>query len=140
MNRRTLIAMLLCVGSLSSCKDIGTARGLATAAIADFHQQFNDGKYRELYSAGHASLKKAATEADFLKLLEAVHHKLGKQVSSTETGWRVNTFNMKTTALVTQDTKFEHGQGTETFTYVISYGKCELEGYHINSNDMMTKE
>ncbi|MES2470092.1 MAG: hypothetical protein V4675_22560 [Verrucomicrobiota bacterium] len=139
MKRRTLIAVLVGLVSLTSCKDTTKAKGLADAAIVDFHKQFNEQKFKELYTAGHADLKAAATEADFLKLLEAVHRKLGKQVNSSEEGWRVNTFNMKTSAVVTQNTEFEQGKGVETFTYVVSGGFCTLQGYHINSQDMMTK-
>jgi hypothetical protein len=139
MKRRTLIALLVGLTSLTSCKDMTKAKGLADTAIVDFHKQFNEQKFKELYTAGHADLKAAATEADFLKLLEAVHRKLGKQVKSTEAGWRVNTFNMKTSAVVTQNTEFEQGKGVETFTYVVSGTSCTLQGYHINSQDMMTK-
>jgi hypothetical protein len=46
---------------------------------------------------------------------------------------------MKASAVVTQNTEFEQGKGVETFTYVISGGSCTLQGYNINSQDMMTK-
>lgn len=139
MKRRTLVALLVGLVPLTSCKDMSKAKGMADAAIVDFHKKFNEQKFKELYSAGHADLKAAATEADFLRLLEAVHRKLGRQVRSSEGGWRVNTSNMKTSAVVTQDTEFEQGKGTETFTYVVSGDSCTLLGYHINSQDMMIK-
>jgi hypothetical protein len=139
MNRRHLIALLIGLMSLSSCKDMTKAKGLAGTAIVDFHKQFNDQKFKELYTSAHPELRAAATETDFLKLLEAVHRKLGKQVRSTEASWRVNTFNMKTTAVVTRNTEFEHGKGVETFTFVVSGASCTLQGYYINSQDMMTK-
>jgi hypothetical protein len=139
MKRRTLIALLVGLTSLTSCKDMTKAKGLADTAILDFHKLFNEQKFKELYSAGHADFKAAATESDFLKLLEAVHRKLGKQVKSTEAGWRVSTFNMKTSVVVTQNTEFDHGKGIETFTYAVSGPSCTLKGYHIDSQDMMTK-
>lgn len=80
MNRRNLIVLLLGLFSLTSCKDMRKAKGLAETAIIDFHKEFNDQKFKELYTASHADLKAAATEADFLKLLEAVYRKLGKNV------------------------------------------------------------
>jgi hypothetical protein len=139
MNRRFFITLFLGLCSITSCKDMAKGKGLADSAIVDFHKQFNEQKFKELYTSAHSDLRAAATEADFLTLLESVHRKLGKQVRSAESGWRVNTFNMKTTAVVTQDTEFEQGKGVETFTFVVSGASCTLQGYHINSRDMMTK-
>src|SRR5262249_20214869 len=102
-------------------------------------KQFNEQKFKELYASSHPDLKAASTEVDFVKLLEAIHRKLGKYVRSTDAGWRVNTHNLTTTASVTQNTEFEHGKGVEMFTFVVSGGTCTLRSYHINSQDMMVK-
>ena len=139
MNLRTLLAILLALVALSSCKDMTQGKGLAETAIVDFHKQFNEGKFKELYAAGHADLKASATEDDFVKLLEAVHRKLGRQVKSTDAGWRINSFNLKTSVVFSQNTEFEHGKGVETFTYIVSGESCTLQGYRINSKDMMLK-
>lgn len=139
MNRRTLLLSLIGLAFLPSCKDMTQGKGLAAAAIVDFHKQFNDQKFKELYAASHADMKAAATETDFVKLLEAIHRKLGKHVKSTESGWRVNSHNFTTYVVSTQSSEYEQGKGTETFTYVVSDGVCKLQGYHINSQDMMTK-
>jgi len=124
---------------LPSCGDMTKGRAIADAAVTDFHRQFNEGKFSDLYQAADPGLKGASPEADFLKLLEAVDRKLGKHVKSTETGWQMKTFNTTTTAVVTEKSEFEHGTGVETFTYVISGGSCALQGYFINSADMLTK-
>lgn len=140
MNRRTLLALLLPLCALTSCKDMTKAKGLADAAITVFHQQFNEQKFKELYTESHPDMKAAATEADFLKFLETLHQKLGKQVSSTEAGWRVNSLNFKTTAALTRNTEFEHGKGVENFTFVVSDGTCKLQSYFINSPALVAKE
>ena len=139
MKLRTLLALLLALISISSCKDMAKGKGLAEMSIVDFHQQFNEGKFKELYAAGHADLKAAVTEEDFVNLLEAVNHKLGKQVKSTEGGWRINSFNLKTTVALSQNTEFEHGKGIESFSYIVSGDSCQLQGYHIDSKDMLLK-
>ena len=138
-NRRTLLLSLAGLAFIPSCKDMSKGKSLADSKIVGFHKQFNDLKFKELYSSSHSGLKNAATEEEFVKLLEAVHRKLGKQVKSTDAGWRVNTHNFKTSVVVTQTTEFEQGKGTETFTFAVSDGVCTLLGYHINSQDMMTK-
>ena len=142
MNPRTLIALLLgllSLATLTSCKDMTNAKGMANTAIVDFHKKFNEQKYSEIYAAAHADFKGASKEEDFLKLLEAVQRKLGKQVKSTEARWGVNSVNMKTTATITRDTDFEQGKGVESFTYVVSGEACTVLSYSINSQDMMTK-
>ncbi|MEQ1934374.1 MAG: hypothetical protein ABL962_10940 [Fimbriimonadaceae bacterium] len=139
MTRRSLLTLIVLILPLSSCKDMTKGKGMADAAIVDFHAKFNDAKYKEIYTASSADLKKASPEADFIKFVEAVHRKLGKHNKSTEAGWRVNTFNFKTTAVVTQNSEFELGKGVETFTYLIDGASCTLQGYHMNSQDMMMK-
>lgn len=131
--------MLVCLLVLPACKDMTQAKGLSDTAIGDFHRQFNEGKFKEVYAATHANFKKTSTEAEFVELLDAMHRKLGKQVKSTGTGWRVNSINGKTTASVSQDTEFEHGKGRESFVFVVSDGKCSLENYDIQSRDLIVK-
>ena len=132
------IAALAFALPLTSCKDMRQAKSLADPAVVDFHKQFNDKKFKDIYTASHPTFKAAAKEADFLKLMETIHKKLGKQVKSTEAGWKVNSYNFTTYAVLTQDTEFERGKGTETFTYVVDKGACTLNGYHINSQDLIT--
>lgn len=139
MRLRSLLMLLLVIASLTSCKEMTQGKGLAETAIVDFHQQFNAGKFQAIYAAAHADLKSAASEDEFVKLLEAVHRKLGKQVKSTEGGWRVNSFNFKTVVLMSQNTEFENGKGTETFSFIISGESCLLQSYHIDSKDMLLK-
>jgi hypothetical protein len=140
MNRCALLSSLACLLFLvPSCKDMTQGKGLAAAAMVDFHKQYNDQKFTALYADSHPQLKAAATEADFVKLLEAMHRKLGKHVKSTESGWRVNSHNFTTYVISTQNSEYEQGKGTETFTYIVSDGACKLQTYHINSQDMLTK-
>lgn len=137
--RRVFVALLLGVGLLASCKELTKGKGKAEAAIVDFHKQFNEGKFKEIYAAVHPDFKAASTEEEFIKLLDAIQRKLGKHVKSTEGGWAVKSYNLKTTGTFTQESEFEQGKGTEIFTFALSGESCILQGYHINSKDMMLK-
>jgi hypothetical protein len=139
MKRRTLLALLVAVASLVSCKDMRKAGGMTDAAVVDFHQKFNEGKFKEIHAAGHADFREETTEGDFLKLMEAMQRKLGRQVKSSSEGWMINSHNMKTSIRITVKSEFEQGKGTETFTYVVSGDSCTLQSYHIESMDMMLK-
>ena len=123
---------------LSSCgmkKAVPDAR----AAVAVFHTQFNDGKYKEIYDASHADMKKASPEADFIKFLETIKTKLGKQTATSEQSWNVGNFNFTTSVVLVTNTEFEHGKGVEKFTYVVTKNGAKLKGYYIDSKDMMMK-
>ncbi|MGV3659258.1 MAG: hypothetical protein ACO1TE_03715 [Prosthecobacter sp.] len=134
-----VFAFLLTTTLLTSCGDMRRGKGMADAAILEFHKQFNGQKFKEIYAAAHPDFKAASTEADFMELLEAVQRKLGKHVKDTEGAWRVNSFNGRTTVSLSRDAEFEQGKGTESFNYVISGESCTLLGYNIHSKDMMMK-
>ncbi|MBN1256037.1 MAG: hypothetical protein JXA50_12240 [Deltaproteobacteria bacterium] len=71
--------------------------------------------------------------------MNAVQRKLGKVTSTSNAGWRVNTFNFTTTVLMTQKTVFEQGEGTESFTFEMDGEKAVLVGWNIQSLDLITK-
>jgi hypothetical protein len=123
---------------LPACGNSDKARDLSSTEIVNFHRQFNESKFRELYKSASPDLKSVTTEADFIKLLELEHNKLGKQVSSSEIGSNVN-FGGKTVVTISQNTTFEHGKGVESFRYIVSDNNCILQGYNITSNDLLIK-
>lgn len=134
-----LLALLLAVVSLSSCKEMTESKDKSEHAVADFHQQFNQQKFKEIHAAGNAEFKAAEPEADFVELLTAMHRKLGRHVKTARDNWRFSSINGKTTVTITQHNEFEHGKGVETFVFTVSGGTCVLQSYHIESWDMMIK-
>ena len=138
MKRGKLISVIITVALLSACGDTNKGKILADTAINNFHRQFNESKFKELYTAASPDLKSVTNEADFIKLLEAVQRKLGKQTRSSEGGSNIN-FSTKTVVTIAQNTEFEHGKGIEKFTYVISDGNCTLKGYNIDSKELIIK-
>ena len=111
----------------------------AEQSVADYHKLYNDAKLAEIYSAGHAKLKTAATEQQFLEFVGTVHRKLGKVTQTSNTGFNFRTYNLTTTVVLTQNTTFEQGTGTETFTFQIEGEKAVLVGYNIHSKDLILK-
>jgi hypothetical protein len=67
-----------------------------------------------------------------------VHRKLRSVVKSTTVNWSVRNFNLETSVVLVQNTQFERGSGTETFTYVTSGEEVKLAGCHIESTDLIT--
>ena len=138
MKRGKLISIILTVVLLPACGDKNKGKSLADTAINNFHRKFNESKFQELYTAASPDLKSVTNEADFIKLLEAVQRKLGKQSRSSDGGSNIN-FGAKTVVTITQNTEFEHGKGIEKFTYVIADEDCTLKGYNIDSKELIIK-
>lgn len=78
-------------------------------------------------------------EKEFVSVLDAVHRKLGTVQGTIEHGWQVNSFNLQTNVVMTYETKFEHGTGTEQFVYRVGDVEPTLVVYNINSADLITK-
>ena len=114
-------------------------KGIAESQIAAFHEKLNAGDFDQIYSTSDDAFRKAAPKEQALKLFSAIQKKLGKETSCSTKTWSVNTFNFVTTVVLVVETEFEHGKGTEKFTFHVSNGKASLVGYNINSLDMMTQ-
>lgn len=115
------------------------AKPTAELGVTRFHALFNEGKFQEIYDTSDSVFKDATTPEKMLELFDAVNRKLGKIKSTQSQTWNVKNFNLTTQAVMVQKTEFEHGTGTETFTFKIDGDKAILQGYYINSNDLITK-
>ena len=138
MIRNLIFGFLICL-AITGCGDMIKGKSLAEPQVAAFHQKLDAGKFDEIYSTADEAFRKAASKEKALELFSAVNKKLGKVKSSSTSNWNVNTFNFVTTVVLVVETEFEHGKGTEKFTFRISDGKASLVGYNINSLDMMTR-
>jgi len=121
------------------CGGMFKGKKAAEQGIADFHKMSNEGKFAEIYAAAHSKFKSRTKEKDFLELAGAVQRKLGKVTQTSNAGFNVRTFNFTTTVVLNQNTTFEHGTGTETFTFEMNGDKAVLLGYNINSRDLILK-
>ena len=121
------------------CSSLANAKPAAERAIAEFHGEYNAGDFTKIYNDSADEFKNATTQDQLNELLSAISRKLGHETSSTNTSWRTGNFNLVTTVEMQQDTKFEHGSATETFTYKMDGERAVLVGFNINSNDLITK-
>ena len=133
-----LAAITLSLVALS-CSSLTNAKPAAERGIIEFHGQFNAGDFTTIYNNSGDEFKNATTQQQLNELLSAVLRKLGHVTSTTNISWRTGNFNLVTTVVMQQDTKFENGSATETFTYKVDGDKAVLIGYFINSADLITK-
>ncbi len=124
---------------LLSCTDMVKGKDLADKQVPVFHQLFNEQKFQDIVKAADPDMIKAASGPKIIELLRAIHRKLGPVKESNNINWNIGNFNLETRVVLVQNTSFERGSGTETFTYRVAGGKARLLGYHINSDDLIIK-
>ena len=123
----------------AGCGDMIKGKGEAEKKIPEFHALFNEEKFDEIYDSADPEFQKTASKEKFREFISAIHRKLGKVASTTNQGWKINNFNLKTYVNMQQETTYESGKATETFTYMMEDGKPVLHGYHISSADLIIK-
>lgn len=135
---RLLILLTVVALLLGSCS-FGKHKETAEKAVAKFHQQFNAGQYREIYTQCGEGFRQATSEADAIALFEAVHRKLGSVVGTKQLGWNVNTTPGGTFVRIGYETTFSEGKGQEDFTFQMNGGQALIVGYNVNSPLLITK-
>ncbi|WEK47309.1 MAG: DUF4019 domain-containing protein [Candidatus Andeanibacterium colombiense] len=128
---RTSIALAF-AALLASC---GMKQSMeeSAAEIGHFHASLDRQAYDEIWRTTSSEFRKASTQADFEKLLAAVHRKLGAVGKSDRQGWQAGNTNGVSTTVVTMKTTFAKGDGAETFTYIREGKDLKLLGYNIQS-------
>lgn len=133
------LVVLLFLLAFNGCSEMTKAKPAAEEAMSTFHENYNSADFRAIYDNSHDDFKQASTYESFDELLQAVHSKLGKVVSTENQTWNVRTFNFKTSITIQQKTDFEKGSAAETFVYGIKDDKAILVGYNINSRDLIVQ-
>jgi hypothetical protein len=132
--RRLLLASLILLPSCSGGEDLGAAN----REIGRFHAELNAGQFDRIFAESAPEWKQASPRADTIKLFTAIHNKMGAYVSGNQNSWRVNYGTGGTIILVLYDSKFQKGDGQETFTYRRSGDDVQLVGYNLNSPTLIT--
>lgn len=137
-------SVLLVVGIVASFSLVGCGMkadmNTVDAAVEKFHAQLNAGNFDQIYTDTNEALKQAGTREDFVKLLTAVHRKLGAAKNTK----RVNFFeNWGTSGKIVRTnytTEFDGDNAVEEqFEFQVSGDGAAIRGYHINSNALITQ-
>ena len=137
VKRKVILLIALLV--LSSACSLTKGKATAEAAVVKFHDQFNAGKFQEIYSQADEGFKKSVSEDDFIAMLEGVQRKLGMVREDHSTSWGVNTTSAGTMATLGYDVDFTAGKGSEKFIFHIDGDKALLYHYNVNSPLLITK-
>lgn len=138
MSYLRIVAWALLVSTLCACS-IGKDTKAAESAVATFREQLARSDFSGIYQSAADDWKKSVSRADSDAFLGAVNRKLGALKSSAQTGWQDNATTGGHLVKLVYHTKFENGDGDETFVFRLEGGRALLVGYHINSMAMMIK-
>jgi hypothetical protein len=137
MAGKSLLLLAVCA-ALTGCGDTIHGKAIAEPQVAVFHQRLDGKRFEEIYTEASDEFRAAAPKDKVFGLFSAIERKLGAVKSSSNVNWNVSSFNLATQVVLVQNTEFEHGKATETFTFHVSGAKAVLVGYNINSLDMLT--
>jgi hypothetical protein len=112
-------------------------RGLANAAVRHFHQELNSGNYEHICQGADEGFSQGEKHDELLRLLEAVHRKLGDAGDESQVNMNVNATTDGTFITTEYNTRFAQGQAIETFTWVKSGGTLKLYGYNVQSKALL---
>jgi len=129
------VGILLC-----SCSSSTKSLDIAKQNVEQFHSELDSGQYTAAYAACDEKFHEATSESDFVKILEAVHQKLGSVQHANLRNTSIVWFSGQgATVTLVYETKFAEGTGTEQFVWHVKDNGAALYGYHINSNELVTK-
>jgi hypothetical protein len=127
--------MLLC-----GCNQLMQAPKDAEKLNNDLHAAMTKGDFKTIYTEADPGLRSAASEGKFVALMTAIQKKLGDPVRSKQTAWNLNATTSGTVLRTQCETTFsKDASGTESIEWRKSDGNYRLYGYHINSDDLISR-
>ncbi len=112
---------------------------VSQAGVETFHAHLNAQQYPTIYAESSPEFQKSASEREITEFFEAIHRKLGAVVSSKQDRFLVNFTTAGTIVTLNYSTKFESGDGEETFVWMVSDDKAQLLHYNVESRALITK-
>jgi hypothetical protein len=110
---------------------------LADAAVGRFHADLDEGNYEQIYLDADETFRKGGNKEEFIKLIDAMHRKLGNTRRAILVDTSTNATLSGTFITTRYSTNFEKGQALETFTWVKRNGLLVLHEYNIQSNALV---
>jgi hypothetical protein len=130
--KRHFVALMACA-NLAGCST-GSDVPAAERGIRAFHAELNAGKFEQIYDDSGPELKSMTSKDKFLKILTAVHSKLGAYRTGQALGWNDNVTTSGHFVSVRLKATYQKGSAEEAFGYRVDGDRTTLVGYHVNSD------
>jgi hypothetical protein len=143
LKQTIFLAVFLFAFTFSSCALQANREGVPSAvqsAVANVGDDIAADRYEKIYNEAAAEWRRDSTLEQSTAVFETVKTKLGKvQNRALHTAAEEHNSGGKLTGrsfVVSYQTKFERGEGMETFTLVERDGRWLLAGYFVNSTGL----
>ncbi len=127
--RLMLIPLIAACGLFAAGCEAAKGKPFAEKAVEEFHAQMSAQQFAQIYAAASPEFKKATEEAAAIEYLTAVHGKLGKFKSTSQTGFNASVDNGVSQIKLEYATEYENGKVNETFVYKVEGEKVSLVNY-----------
>jgi hypothetical protein len=132
-----VVFVLAIISFTSIVRSFDQGRDVTAQAVKRFHDQFNAGKFGDIYAEAGSQFQEASGEEKLNSILQLVQGKLGQVVESEEASFTVNYGLGGKHLIVVYKTKFSEGEAVEKFTYQVKSNQVVLFGYNVNSDVLL---
>src|SRR3954447_12870973 len=123
---------LAALAALAGCSP-GAEVPAAERAAASFHAQLDSGRFTAIYAQSSDEMKRTTSQPDLVRLLKAVHARLGRFRSGRTAGWNDSRTSVGRFVTLDYAATYEAGAAQENFVFRIDGGRAVLAGYHVDS-------
>jgi len=106
---------------------------LASSAVDQFHMQLNAGDYNTIYDEATDDFRRSGSREDITRFFTSIHEQMGSAGNKNAAGFHVNWRNGRVWVDQVFNTRFEKGQGQESFVWEIQQERPLLYHYRLDS-------
>jgi len=129
MKLRGITGILILTAALTSCVPSKHKR-VALQAIQQFHNQFNNYEFAEIYEGADQKAKEKISRSDFMEDMKAMRRGQGAVLKSEEIATDYNYMDGVAMVKIVVLVSFEKGTAKEEFIYYLRDDKIQLASYH----------
>jgi hypothetical protein len=134
--RATMFLLAFALPALAACNPAANL-GEAADQIDRYQFHYTMGEFDDMYAMTGPAFREAAGRDQFGDFVRVVSTRLGPIESTERVNFNVNTSPTGTLTVVTMRTRFEQGDGTETYTFSGHGEGMKIEGWKVNSQRLM---
>jgi hypothetical protein len=132
----SLLTVLASLAALAACSP-GAEVPAAERAAASFHAQLDAGRFAAIYAQSSDEMKRTTSQQDLVRLLDAVHARLGRFRSGRTAGWNDSRTSAGRFVALDYAATYERGAAQENFVFRVDDGRAVLAGYHVDSKALL---
>ena len=112
---------------------------VADAAVDRFHQHWNAGEFKAIYTESHKNLRNSRSADEIIAMLQRGKENFGAFKSATRRSWGFNSDNGVTNIKLKYDSVHERGPAVEAFIFRMAGDEALLVSYDIMSPETAKK-